>query len=151
MVQCAIDTMIKQHIFQWDALYPDEEILREDICKKQLYVGVIDGQIAVIYVLNRECDEEYQNGKWKHEEQDFYVIHRLCVNPFFQKRGVGRMTMQHIEKEVLLKGVQAIRLDAFTENPFALRLYHYLGYHEVGYVEWRKGRFGLMEKYLEKE
>lgn len=40
------------------------------------------------------------------------------------------------------------RLDAFTENPFALKLYDNLGYSRVGYADWRKGRFYLMEKYL---
>lgn len=148
LVQDATDNMIRQNIFQWDELYPEEEILREDICKKQLYIGVIDERIAVIYVLNQECDAEYKNGKWKYEDKAFYVIHRLCVNPLFQNKNVGRITMQHIEKEVLSKGVHAIRLDAFTENPYALRLYHSLGYSEVGYADWRKGRFYLMEKYL---
>lgn len=148
LVQAATDNMIQQNIFQWDELYPKEEILREDICKKQLYIGVIDEQIAVIYVLNQEYDAEYKNGKWKYGDKEFCVIHRLCVNPFFQNKGVGRSTLQHIEKEVLMKGVHAIRLDAFTENPYALRLYRSLGYSEVGYVHWRKGRFCLMEKYL---
>lgn len=56
--------------------------------------------------------------------------------------------MQYIEKEVSSMGFQAIRLDAFTENPFALKLYDNLGYSRVGYADWRKGRFYLMEKYL---
>lgn len=148
LVKSAIDTMIQQNIFQWDEIYPDEEVLREDILKKQLYVGIVDKQIAVIYVLNQECDEAYQNGTWRFTNEPFYVIHRLCVNPAFQNQGVGRTTMLHIEEELLSKGIKAIRLDAFTQNPFSLKLYDRLGYSRVGYADWRKGKFHLMEKYL---
>ena len=146
LVQKAIETMIEHHIDQWDERYPDEDILREDIQKGQLYVGIVENQIAVMYVLNQECDEEYAAGQWKYADQPYYVIHRLCVNPAFQNCGVGRETMRHIEKEGLAAGVSVIRLDAFTENPFALRLYESLGYVGVGYVHWRKGKFRLMEK-----
>lgn len=148
LVQNAINTMIQQNILQWDEIYPNEEVLRQDIEKKQLYVGISDRQIAVIYVINQECEDEYKNGKWKYVDKSFCIIHRLCVNPIFQNKGIGRSTMQHIEKEVLSRGIQAIRLDAFTGNPFALKLYDNLGYSRVGHADWRKGKFYLMEKYL---
>lgn len=148
LVQNAVNTMIQQNILQWDEIYPNEEVLRQDIEKKQLYVGIYDKQVAVLYVINQEYEEEYKNGNWKYEDKSFCVIHRLCVNPIFQNRGIGRTTMQYIEKEVSSMGFQAIRLDAFTGNPFALKLYDNLGYSRVGYADWRKGRFYLMEKYL---
>lgn len=148
MVQDAINYMIKQNIFQWDEIYPDKAILQEDIDKKQLYLGILENKPAVIYVLNREFDEEYRNGNWKYAEKPFYVVHRLCVNPLFQQKGIGRMTMLHIEETVRSMGFQAIRLDAFTENPFALKLYKNLGYTITGHAHWRKGKFCLMEKYL---
>ena len=76
------------------------------------------------------------------------MIHRLCVNPAFQNDGIGRSTMKWIEDVVSAKGIQAIRLDTFCENPIAIRLYESLGYQKVGYVHWRKGKFVLMEKLL---
>ena len=106
LVKRAIATMIQQDIFQWDEIYPNEEVLREDIAKKQLYVGIVEKQIAVIYVLNQECDEAYENGNWKYADEPFHVIHRLCVNPVFQKQGVGRKTMLHIEDELLSMGIK---------------------------------------------
>lgn len=148
LVQNAVNTMVSQNILQWDEVYPDEAVLQKDIEKSQLYVGIVDEQIAVIYVLNQECEAEYKNGNWKYENKPFCVVHRLCVNPLFQNRGIGRAAMLHIEKELAERGISAIRLDAFTENPFALKLYSNLGYSQVGYADWRKGRFCLMEKYL---
>lgn len=112
-------------------------------------MGIISGRIASIYVLNQESDDDYINGRWEYADLPYCVIHRLCVNPDFQNMGVAGRTMKHIEAEVLKMGIKAIRLDAFTENPFALKLYHSLGYRITGYADWRKGRFCLMEKYLE--
>ena len=74
------------------------------------------------------------------------IVHRLCVNPQYQNIGIGTKTMMKIEDMVKKMGVNSIRLDAFTENPQALRLYEKLGYTTTGYADWRKGRFALMEK-----
>ena len=144
----AIAEMDRNGIPQWDERYPDRDILAEDISKNELFVGIIEGEIACVFVLNSECDEEYEIGQWQYPDASFCVIHRLCVNPKFQNRGVGAYTMKHIEMELKKECVESIRFDAFTLNPYALRLYDKLGYAKVGYVDWRKGRFVLMEKKL---
>lgn len=148
LINNATNLMIQQNILQWDELYPIREDFEQDIEKKQLYVGLIDGQIAVIYVLNQESDKEYENGNWKHMDRPFYVIHRLCVNPTFQHKGIARITLSHIENQLKDLDIHAIRLDVFSENPFALQLYRKHGFSMVGHVDWRKGRFYLMEKYI---
>lgn len=148
LVGNAVDTMIKQNIFQWDDVYPTRKDFQMDIDKSQLYVGVIDNRIAVVYVINQEYDEQYENGDWLHKEEPFYVIHRLCVNPAFQNMGVAKSTLLHIEEELKMREIHAIRLDVFSENPYALKLYNHLGYTKVGHADWRKGRFYLMEKYF---
>lgn len=53
-----------------------------------------------------------------------------------------------IENDLKRQGISAIRLDTFSGNPFALRLYAKMGYEMIGHVDWRKGRFLLMEKSL---
>lgn len=148
LVSLAIEAMIANNILQWDELYPTEEDFRDDIDNDQLYVGITDGQIAVVYTLNQECDAEYQNGRWKYPDQPYYVVHRLCVHPDFQHRGIAKHTLLHIEEELIKKDIHAVRLDVFSMNPFSLRLYDSLQYSRVGHADWRKGRFYLMEKYL---
>lgn len=144
----AIAEMNRNNIPQWDELYPDRAILSEDIEKNQLFVGMAEGEIASVYVLNSECDEEYKNGDWRYPNASFCVIHRLCVNPKFQNRGIGNLTMRHIEAQIKQEGFESVRLDAFTRNPYALKMYDKLGYVIVGTADWRKGRFFLMEKKL---
>lgn len=144
----AIKEMKNQGIEQWGELYPIREDFEEDIKKKQLFVGLVEGEIAVIYTLNKEFDEAYKSGKWKQPEKTYCVIHRLCVNPKFQNKKVAKQAMGQIEETVRAEGIQAIRLDVYSLNPYALRLYDKCGYTKVGEVKWRKGIFYLMEKYL---
>lgn len=148
IVHNAVIVMEHHNIFQWDDLYPTKEDFKEDIDKGQLYIGLVNGQIAVLYTLNQEYDKEYENGMWKYREEPFYIVHRLCVNPTFQNRGIAKSTLLHIEMQLRAIGIHVIRLDVFHNNPFAIRLYISLGYSEAGCANWRKGKFLLMEKHF---
>lgn len=142
----AIEAMENTGIHQWDSIYPNEEIIIKDILNKQMYLYEIDNQIASVFVLNQVYENEYNDGDWQYKESSFYIVHRLCVNPLFQGNGIGRMTMQLIEKRLQKNGIDTIRLDAFSLNPIALKMYEKLGYKRVGEVKWRKGIFYLFEK-----
>ena len=144
----AAEEMLHHQINQWNEVYPNEAILKADIENEELFVGKINNEIAVVYVLNQLCDEQYSNGKWTEDQGSFKVVHRLCVNPTYQNRGVGRQTMTYIEEELIKEGKRAIRLDVFSKNPFALKMYGALGYNVVGEAHWRKGLFYLMEKLI---
>ena len=148
LVSSAIVHMTTQNILQWDELYPTKEDLQADIEKEHLYMGLKEEQLAVIYVLNQECEPEYAGGNWQYPELPFYIIHRLCVHPAYQCQGIARQTLLHIEEELKTSGTHAIRLDVFSQNPFALKLYEGMGYTRTGHAEWRKGLFYLMEKYI---
>ena len=169
LIRAAVDAMEAQGIFQWDSIYPSEAVFLDDAEKGQLF-AVVDaaakgaaakdaaarnvtaertgGAIAAVYVVNCECDEQYRNADWKGPEDSFQVIHRLCVHPMYQHRGLGKEILDHIEADLRRQGVQAIRLDAFSRNPYALALYRDQGYTMTGTADWRKGRFYLMEKLL---
>lgn len=144
----AIDTMNSNSIYQWDEIYPDNTILKQDIVSDQMYVGIIDDKIVSAVVVNNEFDEQYKNGNWKYDNERFAVVHRLCVSPDYQNKKVGRNTMLMIEELLKKEGIQYIRLDAFSQNPYALRMYEALGYKKIGEANWRKGLFYLLEKKL---
>lgn len=148
LVADAIQEMESQGIMQWDEIYPTHDVFEQDIKAGNLYVGCEEKNLAVVYVLNQESDEAYKTGKWQDESKSYHIIHRLCVNPNYQHQGIARMTMEHIEADTRLHGIEAIRLDVFIQNPYALKLYGGCGYQTVGKVRWRKGEFYLMEKYL---
>lgn len=151
LVTAAVENMHRNGIEQWDEFYPTPDDLRGDIENSQMTLGSLDGRPAVIFTLNREYEEEYELGDWARPELPYLVLHRLCVSPEFQHMGVARQTLLYIEEILAADGIHALRLDAFSENPFALRLYAGLGYRAAGFADWRKGRFVLMEKYFGEE
>ena len=148
MFQKAIEEMEKHKIYQWDEAYPSKNDLQDDIAKQQLYVGIMEGQVACAYALNQEGEEEYQYGNWQYPNATHEVVHRLCVNPFFQKQGIGTRTIANIEKQSKALGMESVRLDAFAQNPHALKLYRKSGYQEAGVIHLRMGAFILFEKKL---
>ena len=148
LIKQAIDEMERHEIFQWDDVYPVREDFEEDIEKQTLYLAYVEDNLVALYAISDECDEDYRNGHWKYDDQSAFVLHRFCVSPLFQNQGIGKAVLQHVEEQVKEMGYQSIRLDTFTENPFAQRLYLHNGYESRGYANWRKGKFDLIEKKL---
>ena len=148
LIRRGVSNMINNGIYQWDEIYPSRDDLKTDIEKGQLYLGFCGSLPAVIFVINREYDPEYDDGVWQYTGEDYRVVHRLCVDPNFQNRGIARRALLYVEELLKSQGIKAIRLDTFTQNPFALKLYAGLGYKTAGYADWRKGRFVLLEKVL---
>lgn len=143
----AIQEMNHNEIYQWDELYPMKEDLEEDIKRNELMAVFKENEIVAAYVVNQESDEQYENGTWKYMGEKYRVLHRLCVNPAFQNQGIAKKVVSRMEEEQKKQGIKSIRLDVFTENPYAVKLYKSLGYKITGSVEFRKGKFYLMEKY----
>ena len=140
--------MQNKGIDQWDERYPDREILSEDVESGDMVLGLLDGALACAYVVNRDCDPEYASGAWAHAQGRFCVLHRLCVNPAMQGKGLARQAMARMEKTAREQGFDSVRLDVFSQNLHAQRLYEGLGYRRTGEVRFRKGSFYLMEKAL---
>lgn len=148
LVRAATLTMDAQGIPQWDDVYPSPEIVREDIEQEQMQVGLVEGQIAVVFVLEPCRAGDYESANWQYAVDRFVVLHRLCVHPSFQGHGIARQAMDYLEQEVRNSGIFAIRLDAFPQNPAAIRLYESRGYVKAGEITYRKGLFYLYEKSL---
>lgn len=149
LVKAAIVQMEADGIYQWDDIYPAKEDFINDIEKKSLYLAIDSKKLAAIYVISAESDEAYKNATWENNDESAYILHRFCVSPNYQNKGIGKEVLAHIETQIYEMGYKSIRLDVFTENPYAQKLYRKSGYIVRGYADWRKGRFELMEKKIE--
>ncbi len=148
LVSEVIKQMENKGIYQWDSLYPAKEDFYIDINKKNLYIAEDGHKFAAIYVINQEYENEYNKCKWNNSDETACIIHRLCVAPGFQNKGIGKQVLKHIEEQAAELSYTSVRLDVYTQNPYALKLYLHSGYEERGFADWRKGRFMLMEKTL---
>ncbi len=149
LYRAAIERMNAQGIDQWDERYPTRKILAGDIVRGEMGLLQMEGRVAAAFTLNDRCDAAYALGAWRLPSARYCVIHRLCVHPAFQGHGVAGRVMDHIERTLRTGDFESIRLDAFSQNPFALRLYEKRGYEKVGEVSFRKGLFFLYEKTLQ--
>lgn len=140
--------MNETNLNQWDEIYPTESILENDIKNNELYVLLQNNIIVSFIVLNENQEELYKVGKWQYTSDKIAVIHRLCVNPEVQNKGLGRKILALSEEFLKSSGYMSIRLDAFTKNSHALNLYTKSGYTKTGIVTFRKGDFYLFEKLL---
>lgn len=148
LYRAATKQMDDQGIPQWDEIYPAESILREDITLGQMFISRIEGRIAVAFSMEECRYGDYEEATWRYAEPVFVVLHRLCVHPDFQGLGVSKAAMDFLEQHVLARGIRAIRLDAFPQNPAAIGLYESRGYEKAGEITYRKGLFFLYEKNL---
>lgn len=115
-------------VMQWDFSYPDVEIITKDIKSDSCLKVEIDGRIAAVVTLNMDQDPQYANISWSGGVDDIWVIHRLAVNPLFQNRGIASQLCKQLEHFALQKGAKAMRLDAYSENPYSNKMYVKLGY-----------------------
>lgn len=143
-----INSMRENGIDQWDELYPNSADIAADIDRGDLVVGEEDGKLVVAFAVNTDCDPEYFDCPWKYPDEPYITIHRLAVNPKYQRQGVARAAMELVEKEAKEKGIKTIRLDTFCSNPAGASLYESLGFKIIGYAHWRKGKFQIMEKVI---
>ena len=148
LISAAIETMEEQGIHQWDEVYPTREDFANDISNGTLYTVTEGGRLIAIYTISTEYDPEYLKADWECNGETACIIHRLCVSPEVQNRGIGKNVLSHIENQLQNTGFKFVRLDVFSENPYAISMYENSGYVRCGYADWRKGRFWLMEKKL---
>ncbi len=143
-----IASMQEKGIDQWDELYPNSADIAADIAAGDLWVGEEDGNLICTFAVNHECEEEYDLCPWQFPGEPYIVVHRLAVNPKYQRQGVAVEAMKLVEKNAKEKGIKTIRLDTFYSNPAATSLYESLGFKVIGFAHWRKGKFQIMEKII---
>jgi RimJ/RimL family protein N-acetyltransferase len=124
----------------------DRETLERDIAEGSLYGIFTDGTLGAVVALNHYQDKEYAEIDWSIDDPKPLVVHRLCVDPVFQGRGLAKAAIAFAERMAAERGCASIRLDAFTLNPISLSLYRSLGFEGRGTVRFRKGLFICFEK-----
>lgn len=141
-----IESLDKQDIYQWDEVYPARSDFQGDIQTESLYLITAANEIFGCICLNKFEHPGYENGNW--HGSNFFVIHKMIVDPKREGQGSGEFAMMHAEKMARSKKKDSVRLDCFKENARANRFYQRLGYALRGEVLFRKGMFNLYEKMI---
>ena len=134
-------------IHQWDDLYPNADVVFHDQAAGTLFVAAIADNIVGTVSLSPDQEPEYSKIQWRFPESAL-VIHRLCISPAHQGRGIGSSLMRFAENHARCNGFLSIRLDVYSGNQGAVSLYERLGYIHVGQITFprRTLPFYCMEK-----
>jgi len=130
---CAID-MANYSIFQWNEEYPSRELFQHDIEVGALYVLEINNKIVGCIMLSDVKDDVYKDVKWLTKDSKNLYIHRLAVDPSYQKKGNGRRLMDFAESFAIENNFASIRLDTFSLNHRNNKFYKSRGYAKLGDV-----------------
>ncbi|MBD7913426.1 MULTISPECIES: GNAT family N-acetyltransferase [Clostridium] len=148
IIKSATSDMESENIMQWDDLYPNEEVITNDIIEENLFVYEEDGIIKGIITLNEFQDIEYKEINWQYTKGKSLVIHRVCIDPRYKGNGIATSFLKYAELLGKEKGYESIRLDTFTLNKYSCRLYAKNGYEKRGIITFRKGEFFCFEKVI---
>ena len=130
---CAAD-LIRKKIFQWSEKYPSSEVFKNDIDKNTLFVAKHKSKIIGCVALCSNKDLEYKNVKWLTEDNKNLYIHRLAVDPNFQKKGIGKSLMDFAEEYAKKNQFKTVRLDTFSQNKRNNKFYKSREYVKLGDV-----------------
>jgi len=128
-------------------VYPAPEFLKESAERRELYLGIEDGQIAAAMVLNCDANEGYRDASWQVDacEGEAMVIHALGVHPRFGGRGFGAEMTRYAIDVARNAGMKAIRLDVLKGNEPARRIYVSCGFEPIGWVQMYYENTGLAD------
>jgi ribosomal protein S18 acetylase RimI-like enzyme len=130
---CAND-LISKNIFQWNETYPSREVFLTDIKKKNLYIFKKNSLIKGCLALSYNKDMEYNDVKWLTKDDKNLYVHRLAVDPKFQKKGIGRLLMDFAEDYARDNKLKSVRLDTFSRNERNNRFYKSRKYIQLDVV-----------------
>lgn len=131
-------------------LHPTEEMICGYIRSGVMYRCEKHGQLCSAFALTPSQGSDYHETAWAVQlaDDDVAVLHLLCVDPRYQRQGIGRGSMElaiGISREM---GKKALRLDALACNTPAQRLYESLGFQKRGTAYWFASNVGWTEFYL---
>ena len=150
MYKSCVKGMLANDIDQWDATYPNTEVITKDLEKQSYYIAEIEGEIIGGINIDKNQDKTYLDIDWKDKSNSFLVVHRLGVKEEFWEKKIGKKLMIFAENMVIEKGLKSIRLDTYSGNPKAMEFYRRLGYRELGSINLKpnKNEYYCFEKII---
>ena len=128
------NSLDKLGIFQWTDHYPTLAIVEEDIRRGHLYCAILGNQCVGIINVSDEQEPEYAPVTWNDNTGKVLVVHRLAVDPTYQRQGIAKALMDFAEQYGIDNGYSSVRLDAFSKNERVLKFYTNRGYQKRGEV-----------------
>ena len=127
---CAVK-MDAMGIYQWNENYPNRNAFINDIKNNELLVFTKGALLVGCIALCTKMDDVYKDVKWLTKDVKSLYVHRLAVDPQFQKKGIGKKLMDYAEDFAKKNNFISVRLDTFSKNKNNMRFYERRGYKRL--------------------
>ena len=150
MYKSCVKGMLENDIDQWDATYPNAEVIIEDLIAQTYFVALENKVIIGGINIDQNQDKTYLEIDWEDKLDSFLVVHRLGVKEEFWEKKIGKKLMIFAENMAIEKGLRSIRLDTYSGNPKAMEFYRRLDYRELGSINLKpnKNEYYCFEKII---
>lgn len=124
-------------IFQWNDKYPSSRTITDQVEAGSQFLYEVEGDLVGAVCLNQEQAKEWARVNWwpARSADKILIIHGLVVSPMHQGKGYGQSLLELSERYARDMGYLGLRLDAFSENLIARKLYEKNHYTKVGEVD----------------
>ncbi|MFA5992759.1 MAG: GNAT family N-acetyltransferase [Candidatus Pacearchaeota archaeon] len=153
IVKCKVD-MKRKGEEQWPEHYPTMENVAGDIKGGSLYV-VEDGEenekVVACMSIDTNQPKPYFLVKWKLDDKNPLMIHRIAVLPSEQGKGIAGKLVEFAENFARENNHKSIRLDTYAKNISSNAFYRKKGYVHRGVIripEHMLGEYNAYEKIL---
>lgn len=143
-----VDIMNEEGNDQWSNKYPKEEDFRKDIESNAMFVAVKDDKLIGSITIDRIGGKNYVDIDWTYPEKNFFVIHRLLVDPEIRGGGIASQLLAFAEVYAIENDTFYIKTDTYSLNDKAQNLFVKNGYNKVGatYFEGKEKPFYCYDK-----
>lgn len=150
LVEAAVRRLGAMGVDQWQDGYPNRGRIEQDVAEGTGYVIEENDRVVAYGAVILTGEEAYRTieGQWLTEEENYVVVHRLCVADEVVGRGFGRRFMEAVEQ--LSSGrVRSFRVDTHADNRVMQSLLPRLGFTRCGTIRINGRPFEAFEKIIE--
>ncbi|MEF9920968.1 MAG: GNAT family N-acetyltransferase [Erysipelotrichaceae bacterium] len=114
-------------------IYPMDEDIQKAIEAEELYIGLVNNDIAGAMVLNQKSADGYDKVQWKIHAKDDEVmmIHLLGISFNHQQKGMAKQMVNKAIELAQKQSLKCIRLDVMENNLSAQKLYPACGFKYI--------------------
>jgi mannose-6-phosphate isomerase len=123
LYQAVIGDMQARGLTQWRwGFYPTEAILTEDVALRRLYKLEESETLIGVFALCVGQGEEYDGIPWQFGVRPA-CLHRVAIDQTASGRGYGHAVMEFVKSEAVMLGCDCLRVDTYSRNERALKLF----------------------------
>ncbi|MEK4668116.1 GNAT family N-acetyltransferase [Niallia sp. FSL R7-0271] len=117
---------------QWSDKYPAEKDFKTDIENSSAFVAIMDEEVVGSIAIDRIGGKNYDLIEWTLTEKNFYVIHRLMVDPEIRGGGIASKLLAFAEIIAIENDTFYLKTDTYAINEKAQNLFLKNGFNKVG-------------------